>query len=486
MWAVPGLIAVGLLVAWLFLPRGPGASSIAVLPFENSSNDDEVAFLCDGIPESLINRLSLIPDFKVISRASSFNYRGGTTDPRTIGNELGVQTVLLGRLERRGDQLSISTELVDVNDSRQIWGQRYTRPSADVLKIEDEIAGSIADRLQLELSPETKQKLEQSSTVNPEAYQLYLKGRFTILGSNAEMDQAIEYFREATRIDPAFAEAWAGIAEGLALQAYLTVESRETLMGEARAALETALAHNPNSSEVYVAKGLLNFYLDWDWQGSLDALQRAIELNPGNAAAYNRYADVLLAFGRIDEALTMSLKSRELDPISVSPTHDLGWLYFTEGKFDPAEEQFAAARGLHPDWTWGYVKGGLSNAYLGNRKKTLELMDIVEEKTGGWGSDLIQSWVVLAYAIVGDTTRARFAFDRMLERAKIEPMDGIAMAEALIAFGRNDEALDWLERAVDERSPTAVWIKAVSGTIYKPIADTERFRAVLARMHFPD
>ncbi len=485
MWAVPALIAVGLLVAWLFIPREPSASSIAVLPFENTSDDDQVAFLCDGIPESLINRLSVIPDFKVISRASAFSYRGRSADPKVIGAELGVQTLLMGRLERRGDELSISAELIDASDSRQIWGQRFTRHSSDVLKIEDEIAGSIADQLRLELSPETRQKLEAGSSVDPKAYELYLKGRFLIVGSNDEMNQAIEYFREATRIDPAFAPAWAGIAEGLAIQAYLTVESREALMGEARAALETALAHDPSASEAYVAKGLLNFYLDWDWQGAIDALKRAIALNPGNAAAYNRYADVLLALGHLDEALAMSIKSKELDPVSVSPTHDLGWFYFTEGKFDLAEEQFAAARKLHPDWTWGYVKGGLSNAYLGNRDKTIELMDVVEEQTDGWGSDLIQSWVVFSYAIIGDTTRARFAFDRMVERAKTEPMDGIAMAEALIAFDRYDEALDWLERAIDEHSPTAVWLGAVSGTIFKPIAETERYRALIARMRYP-
>ncbi len=486
MWAIPAFVAVGLLVAsWFFLTRGPSASSIAVLPFENTSNEDDVAFLCDGIPESLINRLSLIPDFKVISRASSFSYRDKGIDPRVIGAELGVQTVLLGRLERRGDELSISAELVSASDSRQMWGQRFTRHSSDVLKIEDEIAGSIADQLQLELSPETKQKLESASSVDPKAYELFLKGRFDIVGSNEDMDQAIEYFREATRIDPNFAAAWAGIAEGLAIQAYLTVETREALMGEARAALETALTHDPNSSEAYVAKGLLNFYLDWDFEGAIDALERAIALNPGNAAAYNRYADVLLAVGRMDKALAMSLKSKELDPISVSPTHDLGWFYFTQGKFDLAEEQFAAARRMHPDWTWGYVKGGLSNAYLGNREKTLELMDVVEEQTDGWGSDLIQSWVVMSYAIVGDTARARFAFDRMQERAKTEPMDGIAMTTAMLAFGRNDEALDWLERAIDERSPTAVWLKAVSGTIFEPIAGTERYRGLVERMGYP-
>ena len=484
-WAVPGLIAVGLLVAWPFLTQGPSASSIAVLPFENTSNDDEVAFLCDGIPESLINRLSLIPDFKVISRASSFSYRDLTSDPRVIGAELGVQTLLMGRLDRRGDELSIRAELVDVSDSRQIWGERFTRPSSDVLKIEDEIAASIADRLRLEFSPEAKHKIEVATSVDPKAYELYLKGRFTIVGSNDEMDQAIEYFREATRIDPTYAAAWAGIAEGLAIQAYLTVETREVLMGEARAALETALAHDQNASEAYVAKGLLNFYLDWDWNGAIDALERAIALNPGNAAAYNRYADVLLALGRMDEALAMSLKSKELDPISVSPTHDLGWLYFVQGKFDLAEDQFAAARGLHPDWTWGYVKGGLSNAYLGNRARTIELMDVVEEQTDGWGSDLIQSWVVLSYAIVGETTRAQFVFDRMQERAKSEPMDGIAMGEALVGLGRYDEALDWLERSIDEHSPTAVWLKAVSGTIFAPIAATERYRRVVERMGFP-
>ena len=155
-------------------------------PRTGSSNKN-CSFLCDGIPESLINRLSLIPGFKVISRTSAFSFRDQANDPSLVGEGLGVQTVLLGRLERRGDELSISAELVNTSDNSQIWGERFKRPVSDVLEIEDEIAASIADRLRLELSPETKDRLEGASSVDPAAYELYLKGRFKIVGSGAEM-----------------------------------------------------------------------------------------------------------------------------------------------------------------------------------------------------------------------------------------------------------------------------------------------------------
>jgi serine/threonine protein kinase/tetratricopeptide (TPR) repeat protein len=487
LWAIPALVLVGLVAVSIFYQMRPSVgSSIAVLPFENGLDDPEAAFLCDGIAESLINRLTYIPDFKVTSRAGSFSMRDKMGSPRELGEALGVQTVLLGRLERRGENLSISAELVDTRDNSQIWGEKFSRPVSDIMEIEEEIASSIADRLRLKLSADTKKHLSEAESTSPDAYQMYLKGRYMIIGSQYEMDRAIEYFEQAIELDPSFALAWAGIAEGLALQAYLTQGDRDELLAEAKMALDKAMLFGPDSPNTLVAKGLIDYYFDWNWEAAEASFRRAIEINPGFAPAHTRLTDVLIGLDRIDEAEASAKRAVELDPLSVGPTHDLGIVRLIKKDYDGAAAEFEKAVELHPNWTWGYVKGALAHAHAGRTERAVELLDEVERRTEGWGSALIQSWVALAYGRIGNRELARRSLDRMLERRKTESVDAFAIAYGYVSVGDGESALDWLETSVEEHSPDAVWLQAVSRGLLASVSSDPRYQALVERMDFPD
>jgi tetratricopeptide (TPR) repeat protein len=354
------------------------------------------------------------------------------------------------------------------------------------MKIEEEIASSIANRLQQKLSADAKKHMSAAESTSPEAYQLYLKGRYMIIGSNREMDRAIEYFQQATELDPNFALAWAGIAEGLTLQAYLTFGTRAELLDEAKEALAKAISIDPDSPNTLVAKGLIDFYFDWNWDGALTSLRRAIEINPGFAPAHTRLTDVLIAMTRLDDAEASALRAVELDPLSVGPTHDLGFAYFLNGKYDAAAAEFGKAVELHPDWTWGYVKGGMANAYGGRPELAHALLEEADKRVDGWGSALIQSWIAVAYANSGRPDLAQVILDKMLTRRESEQVNGFALAYAYIAMGDGENALKLLETAVDEKSVDAVWLKVAGVTLFESIGDDPRYQALVERMGYPE
>ncbi len=479
-------LAIILAGAILYFFKPASDRSIAVLPFTNSTGDPDVEFLCSGIPEGLINRLTIVPDLKVISRASSFSLGDASKDLAEVGRQLDVKTVLLGHLEKRGDELSISAELVDVNDNRQLWGQKYRRPIGEILNIEDEISTSIAQHLEVRLTDDIGQRISESATTSPEAYQLYLRGRFRIVGSRAEMDRALEYFQQATDIDPNFALAWAGIAHALAIQGYLAIQTREQLLDRAQSALGRALALDPSSSEVQNAAGLIRFYFDWDWEGAEAAFRRAIDRNAGNASAYNRYSTLLISQLRLDEALEMATKAAELDPISTGPTHDLGIVHFIRKEYDAASRQFDRAVEFHPSWPWGWVKGGLIAAMAGDTTRALSMAARTEEVTAGWGSPLLQAWLSWVYVYAGRSDLAQGVLDRMLEHLEYEYVDPYSMAVAYASVGDRQNALVWVERGVEEKSPDAVFLLGTTQIFFRFIARDSRYLKALESMAYPD
>lgn len=485
-WIAVSLLAVAVLVAafLLFKPQSSSATSIAVLPFQNSTGDPENAFLCDGLAEGIINRLSLIPDFKVIARASSFQYRQQTHNLSEIGRALDVQSVLLGRLESRGDNLAISTELVDTKENRQLWGEKYLRPAAELVSIEEEIATSIAEHLQLHLSKTAQKRLEKTSTVNPQAYQLYMKGRYLTLGSGRNMDRALTFFREAVDIDPKFSLPYAGIAEVLTNQAWLSYTSRDEVLNEARLALRTALSLDSELSEAYKASAMIRFYFDWDWQGAEADFKKAIEFKPGNASAFEDYALLLFALERHEEALEMALQGQRLDPVSIGPTHSVGIAYMGLGAYEAAAAEFQKTIELHPSWVWGHTKLAMNKARDGYYKEALEAAARVEEMTSGWGSALLQSWLAYIYKLSGKPELVQRALNRTLEHVEREYVDPYAVATIYAAMEDYQNAFKWLEKAVDEKSPMTVYIRMFQ-IWFPPMAEDPRFKTLVERMKYP-
>ncbi|MBD3851681.1 MAG: protein kinase, partial [Acidobacteria bacterium] len=360
------LVAIGfaLIRSELWISRGGAIESIAVLPFENGTGDEESEYLCDGLTESLINTLSQIPDLKVISRRSTWAFKDSEEDPQSIGRKLGVQALLMGRLVQRGAQLAVSAELVDVADNHLLWGGRFNREQGDVLTIEQELTKTIAATLKIELSDDTSQRLDRRYAVDPEAHRLYLQGRQFAIGSSREMNKAVEYFQQAIAMDPGYVDPYAGLADAYMTQALHGVMAREEALEMSKAAVDEALAIDGSLAEALAASAERKYLFEWDWVGAENDLKRAVELNPGSDFARVSYAYFLSAVGRFDDAIEQATIAKEIDPLSPSTFHLVAFSLMGKREYARAAAEFRAALDLNPNWTWGYIK--LAKTYADN------------------------------------------------------------------------------------------------------------------------
>jgi TolB-like protein/tetratricopeptide (TPR) repeat protein len=470
---------------------GPSAEmSIAVLPFENTDGSSELDYLCDGIAESLINTLSGIPELKVISRLSAFALRDRTSDPREVGSRLKVGRLLAGQLEHRGDNLVVRATLVDTRDGRELWGNRFVRPMAEILELEDMITSDIAAELRLEMP--TRQAVPDSTDgTDPAAYRHYLQGRFLAHGSTAEeIDLGLTHLREATRVDPSFAPAYAAIADAMIVKAFFSTSRPAEIVGEARTAAQSAIALDPGLAEAHAALASIRMFFDFDWPGSEDAFGKAISLGPSSSPAYYRYANLLTGLARFDEAIRMAERAVEIDPIATGALHASGLAKLFAGDFEGAAAALGDAIEIHPDWTWGHAKKSLAHALMGQDDAALSHAEQVENLTNGWGSAFLQGWLAWIYSITGQDELLQRVIERVnqhVEDNRIEDPFGVALA--YLAAGEVSTALDWVEKTIDERSPNAVFwsVGAADHMKLAPAAFREdpRFIAILRRMNLP-
>lgn len=314
-----GVVALAASLAYYLLSqkRTNAIESIAVLPFVNESGNPEVEYLSEGMTDSLISSLSQLPKLSVKARSSVFRYKGRSVEPRVVGKELAVQAVLLGRVIQRGDMLTLSLELVDARTENVIWSEQYNRKQADIISLQNEVARDVSNKLRLKLSGADEQKLAKNYTANPEAYQLYLKGRFHWnKRTNKDMKIAIEHFQQAIAIEPNYALAYAGLADVYAIIAsYSGAPPRETMPLAKEAALK-ALSLDDDLAEAHAALAVISELYDYDFAKSEQEFKRAIELNPNNSAAHEFYGLLLSNLGRHEEAFAAFRRALELDPLS--------------------------------------------------------------------------------------------------------------------------------------------------------------------------
>jgi TolB-like protein/tRNA A-37 threonylcarbamoyl transferase component Bud32 len=311
------LVALGV-GAYIYLGRsGEAIDSIAVLPFVNVSGDPNAEYLCDGIPESLINSLTQLPNLRVVPRNMTFRYKGKEVDAQKIGKDLNVRSILMGRIFQRGDSLNVQTELVDVLKVSQLWGAQYNRKLADILTVQEEITKEISDKLRLRLTGEEQKLLTKRSTENTEAYQLYLKGRYCWNQKTEEAyKRGIQYFNQATERDPGFALAYVGLADCYNSLGTLGYLAPRDAYPKAKAAAIKALKLDENLAEAYNSLAVVAFRYDWNWQEAEREFKRAIELNPNYALAHLFYGMYLDCMGRFEEGLLECNRARELEPLS--------------------------------------------------------------------------------------------------------------------------------------------------------------------------
>jgi serine/threonine-protein kinase len=482
--AAAGLAFLAVAAAFHWLAPAPSIHSLAVLPFENATGDEAVEYLSDGISENLIHTLSRLPDLKVISRRSAFAFKDEDSSLREIGETLGIDAVVVGSLAQRGDDLAISAELVDVRDEAQLWGAKYSRPAEDLLSVESEIAATIARTLRRQLSGEDEERLSRRASADPEAYRLYLKGRELLVGSQREMDKSVESFQRAIARDPDYALAHAGLAAAYAIQAYLRGESRDEALGEARAAVERALRLDPDLAEALAAQGMVRFYLEWDWAGAEAALLRAIELDPGSSDVHEEHGVLLLATGRLDEALAASRRAADLDPLAMGPVHDIAINYMVRRDWERAEGHFRRAIDINPNWTWGYIKLARTLAHQGRCEEALAQAEIGYRRVADGVAPTSRGWLGYTWALCGQTERAREQLVWLEELARTQYVDPTPFATILAGLGEIEEAMAWFEKAYDDRSPAMVYA-AIIPRLNPELENDPTLRTIVDRMGFP-
>ena len=338
-WKMAGLVAAaacGLVVLSLVLfYRHADTDSIAVLPFTNGSGDANTDYLSDGITESLIGNLAHVPQLKVKSRSSVFRYKGKDVDAQKVGHDLGVSALVSGRVTSRGDSIEVSAELIDVRDNTEIWEHHYSGKDTDIISLQTEIAGDIAGKLRSKLSSSEKQQVTRLGTHNPEAYELYLKGRYAWNNrTRNELEAASSYFNQAIAKDPGYALAYSGLADVYSVMPNYWGAPSESFP-KSNAAARKALELDPTLAHPHAVLGVNETQYDWDFAGGEAEFRKALELDPNDATAHQWYAESLDRIGgRQQEALAEINSARQLDPQSPVITRELGGILLTAGRYD--------------------------------------------------------------------------------------------------------------------------------------------------------
>lgn len=404
--------------------------SIAVMPFLNPGEDAGVQYLCDGIAESLINWLAAQHAVKVSSKSASFHVREDADDAMKVGERLGVDSVLQGKLERVGDQIVISASLVDTRDGSQIWGERFMRPDNELLYLERNIVDAITAGLELKVTDSGSKLAASSGTNSPEAYEKYLRGHFLIQATEAgSIDEGLKELRASIRLDPGFGLPYADIADALVQKIYYAMDRSPELVGEAKTAAMSAVALAPDSAEARAALAEIYAYFDFDWAASEQVFEEAIALKPNSPVPYHRYADFLWVTLRPQRALEMAKKAVELDPIDSSSLHAVGMSNLVAGDYDASARAMAEWNRFHPQSTWSYVKYALALSLNGQCDVAMERLAAVRQMTNDEAPMLRESWMAFSYHLCNE--QALFA--RSAERLEADlAEDGVGEPAALI------------------------------------------------------
>ena len=429
--------------------------SIAILPFVNATGDKEAEYLSDGITETLINTLAQVPGLRVMSRTSVFHYKDKPANPVSVGRELRVSAVVVGRIETVGDKLVVSAELVDASDNALVWGNRYQTARTDLFSVQDSLASEIAHMLRLQLGGREQQLLTKRHTADPRAYELYLKGRFQWNKRNAEgMYKAIEYFNQAIEIDPQYALAYAGIADCYnLLDIWANLPTSETFP-RAKAAAQKALQIDDQLAEAHTSLAYAIHTYEWDWKAAEREYRRAIELNPNYATARQWYAEFLTAVGRFDEAGQQGKKALEIDPMSPIINAVVAWNFTMARRYDAAIQQGTRTTQLFPDFMPGHAYLGLALLESGRAREAIAPLETARRHLD---IVVVRTWLARAHLAAGDRTTAEKML-RDLERGQ-DYRPPYYMAALYAQFGDLEKARREIDRARLERTGAYVWFQ---------------------------
>jgi len=482
--SIIALIAVG---AFYFGSRSrTRINSVAVLPFANASGDPSSEYMSDGITEGIIDRLSGFPNLKVISRTSAFRYKQREIEPQKVAKELGVEALVMGRVVQRGDDVSVSAELVDAREDKQLWGEQYSRKLADITSVQQEIATAVSGNLGVSLTSEEKTRLNKSSATNPEAYQLYLKGRYHANQATAAgLKKGIDYFQQAIEKDPGYALAYAGLADSYsALSGGWQYLPPSDTLPKAKAAAMKALELDDTLAEAHAALAYATFF-DWDWPSAEREFKRAIELNPNSAVSHDRYAECLKTRLRFDESMEEARRAQELDPLSPEIVSQLGFTYLFTRRYDESIAQFQKVLELNPNLP--SIRAAMSWAYVMKRMYPQALAEYdkipVQYKTVAAENQFVASGLGWVYAVSGRRDDALKVAQQFRDLSSRTYVDFYQLGGIYAGLGDKDEAFRLLEKGYAQHSATMSWLGI--DVFWYGMHSDPRFADLLRRIGLP-
>ena len=456
--------------------------SVAVLPLENLSGNKEEEYFADGMTDELITNLGKIRALRVISRTSVMQYRATKKPLPQIARELNVDAVVEGTVLRSGDRVRINAQLIVVSPEKHLWAEEYERDLRDVLALQGEVAGAIANRVQVELTPQERTRLSSARPVKPEAYEAYLKGRhYFEIGTADSLSLALPDFQQAVEKDPGYAPAYCGLADSYALLSFFGYMSLESAYPKWKASAMKALEIDDMLAEAHHELAELRTYHDFDWPGAKVEYERAIELNPGFADAHIGYSDYLVAMGQSDEAIKEAKRASELDPLS-PPVHTLfgNALYFA-GAYDQALERLRKALDLDPKFAEAHALSG--EAYAQKGMFHAAEAEFQRGLAVSGENPRYLAFLAHGYAMTGKRAEAHRALSELKRRKSrpFAPSYEIALTHA--ALGETDQAFDWLQKSFEERPSGIMYVKV--DRRLASLRSDPRFTDLVRRLRLP-
>jgi len=455
---VLAVVATGLLIFQFVRPRSTSPSaatisnkSIAVLPFDNLSGDPQNAYFSEGVQDEILTRLAKIAELKVISRTSTQRFKSAPNDLRQIAQQLGVENILEGSVQKANDQVRVNVQLINALTDAHLWADTYDRKLTDIFAVETEIAKTVADVLQAKLTGSEQHVIAARPTANSEAHQLYLKGRFFWnKRTGDDLKKSIDYFQQAIAADPNYALAYAGVADAYVFLPGYTAGSPQDCYPKAKAAAKKALELDDTLAEAHTTLAIALLLYDFDFAQAIREFQHAIELNPNYATAHQQYGNIgLIDLGRFDDAIAEGNRAAELDPLSLVINADVGANYYYARRYDEAIAQLRKTLEMDPGYYYAYITlgealemKGAGDTAIAEYQKARALND----------DPSVLGLLAHAYAASGTKTGALKILDQLKALSKQRYVAAYSFTLVYLGLGDKEEALHWLEQSYQDRA----------------------------------
>jgi len=491
-WVIVGVVVVALVVGGYVMyqrsvqeqveTEAEQIKSIAVLPFENISADEELESLCKGIAESIRNTLTNIRSIKVAGSISSLQAKEKGYEIKEMGEKLTVESVLVGSLQRFGDRLRISVELISVRDGFGIWSEPFERSIEDIFSIQDEITERIIEKLGVSLTNIEKAAMTSHPTDNSEAYQFYLKGRhFLNKRTKDSIKTGLDYFQKAIRKDPYFALAYAGMADSFNLLGIWGYMPPRDAFPKAKSAAQKALNIDDKIAEAHTSLGFVSVYYDWDWETAEKRFKQAIKLKPTYVLAHKWFAENLKLTGNYDEAIREFRKALDCDPFYLQTYSNFADLYLSMDNYEKALHECQKAIEIDKNFAPSYSMMGYTFANMNNYQEAINNFKKALELSSEFG--FAKTGLGYTYAKAGNKEDAERLLKSLIDQKKREYISSYRIALIYLGLGEINNALGWLKNSHEERDPSFIYI---NGQIWDPIRTDPRFQELYQKIGFPE